>query len=77
MSREGQGKSGGYRTIIIIQHKKIAFFVYGFTKSFKDNLKNDEEIAFKKMSDVLFSLSNDDLEKLLIKGDFIEVKNND
>lgn len=33
LARPGQGRSGGYRSIIIFQKGQRAFFVYGFAKS--------------------------------------------
>ncbi|KYC36279.1 hypothetical protein WA1_41880 [Scytonema hofmannii PCC 7110] len=37
IARQGQGKSGGYRSIIIFRSGDKAFFVYGFSKSDLDN----------------------------------------
>ena len=33
VARPGQGKSGGYRTIILYRQESRAFFVFGFAKS--------------------------------------------
>jgi hypothetical protein len=33
ISRPGQGRSGGYRTLILFRRGARAFFVYGFAKS--------------------------------------------
>lgn len=77
VARAGQGKSKGYRTIIIIHYGEKAFFVYGFAKNDRDNLRQDEEESFKNMSGFLLSLSEDILVELLNKGDFVEVINND
>ena len=33
VARPGQGKSGGYRTIILYRQAHRAFFVYGFAKT--------------------------------------------
>lgn len=74
IARIGQGKSGGYRTIIVLQHGKRAFFVFGFSKNNKENLSQDEEEAFKKMSKHLLLLSEVNLSKALARGDYVEIK---
>lgn len=38
IARPGQGKSKGYRTIILFRRGAKAFFVYGFSKSRRANL---------------------------------------
>lgn len=44
VARPGQGRSRGYRTIIAFRSKQRSVFMYGFAKSGKANL-NDEELA--------------------------------
>ncbi|WP_293122959.1 type II toxin-antitoxin system RelE/ParE family toxin [Moorena sp. SIO4G3] len=48
IARESQGKSGGYRSIILFRRGDKAFFIYGFAKSERDNISNDELADFKK-----------------------------
>ncbi|MGC3874674.1 type II toxin-antitoxin system RelE/ParE family toxin [Halomonas sp. GXIMD04776] len=43
VARSGQGKSGGYRVILLYRQAERVFFVYGFAKSDKSNLAIDEE----------------------------------
>ena len=40
--RKGQGRSGGFRTIIAYQHGNRSFFVYGFAKNEMDNIAGDD-----------------------------------
>ena len=42
VARAGQGKRGGYRTIVVYRKGKRAVFVYGFSKSAKDNIDGVE-----------------------------------
>jgi hypothetical protein len=35
IARKGQGKSGGFRTIIFFEAHKAAFFILGFAKTYK------------------------------------------
>lgn len=46
IARKGQGKSGGYRTIVLYRARKRAIFMYGFSKSeFFLVYSNDQEIS--------------------------------
>lgn len=73
IARSGQGKSSGYRTIIVFRQGERAFFVFGFAKSDRDNLAKDELAAFKKTATVLFGLSESQLAALIENGDFTEI----
>ena len=43
IARPNEGKSGGYRTIILYRRGDKAFFVYGFAKNKQDNINKAEE----------------------------------
>ncbi len=74
IARPNEGKSGGFRSIILYRQDEKAFFVFGFPKKDKDNIKIDEVRWFKKMAKSTFALSEDQLEKLIKAGDFRPVK---
>jgi hypothetical protein len=42
VARPGQGRSGGYRALIAYRPKARAVFVFGFAKSARDNIDEDE-----------------------------------
>lgn len=65
MARPGQGKSGGYRTIIVFRQGDKAFFVYGFAKKELDNINKDELKTFKQAAKELLALSDEQIEKLI------------
>jgi len=70
----GQGKSGSFRTIVVFKKSKIAIFVYGFSKSEKDNLDKDELKYFRILAKDLLKIERKkylELEKL---GKFISIK---
>ena len=58
MARPGEGKSGGYRTIILFRTKVRALFVYGFAKSEQDNITPDEAAYYRKLAKIYLSLSD-------------------
>lgn len=73
VARSGQGKSGGFRTIILYRTAQRAFFVYGFAKSDRDNIDDDEKAEFKKAAVHVLGLSEEHLAELIQKGLFSEV----
>lgn len=74
-AREGQGKSGGYRTIILYRTQDRAFFVYGFAKNDVANIDDDDVLLFKKAAVHVLDLTDDQLLSLIQKGQFTEVEN--
>ena len=50
VARLGHGKSKGYRTVILYRAKERAIFVYGFSKSQRKNIREDEKEQFKKLA---------------------------
>jgi hypothetical protein len=77
IARAGQGKSGGYRTIIVYARERRAFFVYGFTKQERDNINEHEEAQFRKVARYLLTLTEEHLAELLRNGQFTEVNIDD
>ncbi|WP_188821810.1 type II toxin-antitoxin system RelE/ParE family toxin [Brucella endophytica] len=73
VARDGQGKSGGYRTIILYRQAHRAFFVFGFAKSGQDNIIREEEVLFKKMAKEVLALSDEQIATLIEKERFSEV----
>ncbi|MCH8170589.1 MAG: type II toxin-antitoxin system RelE/ParE family toxin [Bacteroidetes bacterium] len=70
----GQGKSGGFRNIVVFREEDIAIFVYGFAKTDKDNLIKEELKYFKKLAKDLLEIENKEFIKLEKQGSFIRLK---
>lgn len=77
LARPNQGKSGGYRCIILFRIKERAFFMYGFPKSERDNISQEDEQVFKELSQQMFNFSDADIERMLGSGVLVEVICND
>ena len=73
IARPGGGKSKGYRSIVLYRKDDKAFFVFGFPKSERDNIREDEEVQFKKMAKRVLALTDEQLQLLIAKGQFEEV----
>ena len=74
IARPGKGRSKGYRTIILFRRGARAVFVYGFSKSQRANIDDDEEKQFKEAAKHVLALTEKQLVELLERGDFVEVK---
>lgn len=77
IARPGQGRSGGFRSIILFRTGERAFFVFGFAKSDRDNIDREELDAFRKMAHHVLALTDDQLARLLASGQFMEIGNDD
>lgn len=73
IARKGGGRSGGFRTILLLRYDDVSFFVYGFTKSSRENLRRDELKAFRAMADEMFRLDGAGIKALLRSGKISEV----
>lgn len=71
MPRSGQGKSSGYRTIVVFKEADIAIFIYAFSKNEKDNLNKEELKYFKKFAKDLLNINRREFIRLEKLGDFI------
>jgi hypothetical protein len=77
VARPGQGRSGGYRTIIFFRRGVRAVFAYGLAKSERTNIDADEEKQFKEATGHVLGLTEKQIEELVEHGDFVEVKGNE
>ncbi|MCY3819135.1 MAG: type II toxin-antitoxin system RelE/ParE family toxin [Gammaproteobacteria bacterium] len=76
IARRGGGRSGGFRTIVLFRSGGLAFFVYGFAKSDRENLRPDELAAFRLLADRYLALDQAGLKAAQSVGAIIEVKSN-
>jgi hypothetical protein len=74
IARPNEGKSGGYRSIIVFRRGHRSFFVYGFAKSEQANIDDSDERDFKVLADQLLGASDEDLKRLLERGEFVEIQ---
>lgn len=61
VGRKGEGKRGGYRTILATQMDEMWFFVYGFAKNERDNIDKQELAALKELASELLRMSDSQL----------------
>ena len=73
LARPSEGKSGGFRSIILFRLGDKAFFVYGFPKNARSNFREDELKGFKELADVMLGYDKTALAKALKTGAIVEV----
>jgi hypothetical protein len=73
IARPQEGKSGGYRAIILFRKGDKAFFVYGFAKSVLDNLDRADVRGFKKLAKIMLSVTEQQVENLSEKAEIEEI----
>ena len=73
VARPGQGKSGGWRTLVATRKTDRWVFMYGFPKNERSNIDKGEEAALKLQATFLLALTADKVKTARLAGDLIEV----
>ena len=73
VARRGQGRSGGYRTIIAWRIRQRCIFVHGFAKSAKADLTTDELEVYRKLATLLLRYDDEAIEKAVAGKELVEV----
>ncbi len=73
IARPGQGKRGGYRTIIAYRAGERSVFLYGFGKNERDNIDDDELSRWKITGRVMLEGDDDWIEAAIADGHLTEV----
>lgn len=73
IARAGGGRSGGFRTIVLLRRDELAFFVYGFAKSDRENLRRREMATCRLLAEDYLAMDRQGLAAALAVGDIIEV----
>lgn len=73
IARPGQGKRGGFRTLVATNKGNRWVFVFGFPKKKRSNIDKDEEIALKRLAAHLLSLTKQGIDAALTAGELMEI----
>ena len=74
IAREGGGKRGGYRTIVLLKRGERAFFMYGFAKNKRDTIANNEVDFYKAFAKKWFAYSETEINTAVEVGTFFEIE---
>jgi hypothetical protein len=73
IARKGEGKSGGFRTIIFFKVQTRAFFVYGFAKNVQETLERKDLAELKNLAKELFGYDDKRIDSNLKSGELHEI----
>ena len=73
VARLGQGKRGGYRTLIAYRSGVRAVFLFGFAKNERDNVSRQQLTDLKSAAGEILKRSNDDIATDIADGRLQEV----
>ena len=73
IARSGQGKRGGFRTLIATNKGDKWFFMFGWPKNERSNINDREEAALKAMAANLLAMKPTDLSIVQAQGEILEV----
>lgn len=72
---DSRGKSGGSRVVLAVKKRKRLIWLHLFAKNDKGNVTTAELKKLKSLADILLELSESDVEKLVERGELLEVQN--
>ena len=73
IARPGEGKRGGFRTLVATNKGTRWVFVCGFPKNERSNIDQDEEAALKQLAAHLLALTAQALGQAQCAGELLEV----
>jgi hypothetical protein len=73
VARPGQGRSGGFRVIIVWRRRDRAVFLHGFAKSERANISARDLADLKDLATMLLGYSDQQIGTASIKGELTEV----
>ena len=74
IARDGEGKSGSFRSIIFFKSGDKAIFVHGFEKSAKANIARNELKEYKAAAKIILKYSDEQMNTAVASGAYVEVK---
>ena len=73
IARPGQGRSGGYRTLIAFRFEKRAIFVFAFAKSGRENIDDDDLATLKREAEIWLSARDAKIDLEVTLGNLQEI----
>lgn len=71
--RPGEGRSGGFRTLVLFRVGERAIFAFGFAKNQMDNISDDNLRALKLVATTLLNHMDDQIGELVEAQELTEV----
>jgi hypothetical protein len=74
VARQGEGRSGGFRTLIAFRSDHVAVFAYGFGKNEQENIEGTQLEVLREIAIGWLSASNDGLDRQVTDGLALELE---
>jgi hypothetical protein len=71
--RRGEGRSGGYRTLMAYRVGTLVVFLYAFAKSERDNIEADELAHWRREAQTWATMDNAGMATMIAIREIIEV----
>jgi hypothetical protein len=73
VARTGEGKRGGFRTLIAYHTGERSVFLYGYAKSDQANISSEDQRDLKDYGAMLLALKDKDIELMTRNGELKEI----
>ena len=73
VARPGQGRSGGYRTLIAYRSAHRSVFMFGFAKNDQDNIDSNELTELRKAAAEMMRWTDNEVAALAAGGKWTEI----
>jgi hypothetical protein len=77
LARPGQGKSSGYRAIVVFRRRGCVVFVFGYAKSARRGIDARELAAFRLLAKQVLAMSANEIDRAVEAGALEEVRCDD
>jgi hypothetical protein len=75
--RPGQGRSSGFRTLIVYRASERSVFVYGFAKNEHDNIGDKEQQYWRRVAGALLGMDEAEIANAVSAGELMEITPDD
>lgn len=73
IARAGQGRSGGYRTIIVYRKGDLAVFIFAYAKSDQANLSDNELTSLQGFAEAFSRFSPAEIDRLVAERNWRQI----
>lgn len=77
IARPNEGRSGGFRSLVLFRAEEHTFFVYGFAKNQRDNISPDELKEYRALANEMLAFDKSQIQSALNAEKISEVKCDD
>jgi hypothetical protein len=74
VARPGQGRAGGYRTLVAYRAKDRAVFLYGFAKNGLDDIGTAELLSFRQIASNMLAANVERIQEEIAAGTLQEIE---